>query len=256
MIERITRPPFRPDEVQRTGYTADHVGFRDEPLGWIKPEIIRKYAGQPGSRAHRVIATHFNLADGIAKRLHELNENARPIAGGPFLADPEARLKNLEAFEKQAEAMAGEIEKAEYEHMIESNTIEPHDFSNLTLSESILLMGRRQALLAMKPEDRFGALDKDPYMRKAVLQDRSPATSGLNEQSWKSLFDRELKAQRPDDVARLADEAFAIREAKRTAEAVKKGLAAERVALGQADWQRAKGPRALPEWKPSNEGAA
>jgi hypothetical protein len=254
----VRLPPrsFRKDTKQRTGFTVDHVNFTDRPVGWVKEATIARWADRPGTRAHSGIALNFELVDVLGREIHQHNEQARNLGGGGFLPDPEARARNLAAWRKARDAGADRAAEFKLEHIKEGLEFHPYDFKNITLAESILLLGRRQALAQMAPAERHKALDSDPELRRAVLQDASPASSGLNAELWQHLHDSELRRLRPDDVARRRDEAEILGELDRTLETIGAALENEQMSLGLADMQRAPGPRALPEWKPTNEGAA
>jgi hypothetical protein len=111
------------------------------------------------------------------------------------------------------------------------------------LVDAITHLGRRQRLANLTAEQRGKALREDLHLRRSVLQDRSPISSGLTETEYEALREIELRRLKPHLVHELEREHTAVAAAKATLATVRRQLLAERAALGL-------GPKHVPAFPP------
>src|SRR5262245_5617464 len=118
-----------PIERQRVGYTVDHRTFQQAVFGHVPPEIMERWQGSD-SVAGVAIAAHLQLADQIARRMHEQNEavkeaKTRNLDPAAVLPDVAARKHNLALAEREVEQIAVNVKRMHAKHVAETATTHP-----------------------------------------------------------------------------------------------------------------------------------
>jgi hypothetical protein len=214
----------------------------ERTLGYWPDEFKAKY--QTGSNVSRLGGERAKALK-VAQRLHDQNieiRTAKSSGREPKIPDVAVRRQRAREDLKALKGIANERLAIEANAITTKEGLKPYDYSK----HDPLRQEYRQMLRGATDKERAALLQKPAY-RESLFQG-DPSLSGVSEQQYEMLWDRELRSKFPDQMQAYDDHATAQEATRLAHEAAHTALINEFKALGEP-LEEPGAPAPKPEWE-------